>query len=213
MKCKSMLFNSEMVKAIWEGRKTQTRRIVRCKSSADNLTEYSNIAARRFISLGNAVRKCPCASGDILWVRETWRRDAGRYMYRANYAENEKFYRNGKEVQLKWSSSVCMPKEAARIFLRVKDVHVERLQEMTVLDAINEGCSGTVCDHADALPTLGCTDCCNTGWLESPKAEFVQLWDTTIKPTDLDIYGWEANPWVWVIEFELCEKPDGWAEL
>lgn len=178
MKCKSMLFNSEMVKAIWEGRKTQTRKIVRCKSSSDNLTEYSNIAARRFISIGNAVRKCPCASGDILWVRET----------------------------------VCMPKKAARIFLRVKDVHVERLQEMTVLDAINEGCSGTVCDHADALPTIGCTECCNTGWLESPKAEFAQLWDKTIKPTDLDTYGWEANPWVWVIEFERCEKPDGWAE-
>ena len=58
-----------------------------------------------------------------------------------------------------------------------------------------------------------CTDCCNTGWLESPDAEFAQLWDKTIKPTDLDNYGWEANPWVWVIEFERCEKPDGWAEL
>lgn len=190
-----ILFNGEMVKAIREGRKTQTRRV--CKGYGDCNP----------VQVGYHP---PFKPGDILWVREAWHKDAGRYMYRANYNKDEKFYRNGREVEIRWKPSIHMPKEAARLFLRVKDVRVERLQEITVLDAINEGCSGTICDHKYATHTYGCIDCHNTGWLEAPDAEFAQLWDTTIKPTDRDKYGWDANPWVWVIEFESCEKPEGW---
>ena len=75
-----------------------------------------------------------------------------------------------------------MPKEAARIFLRVTDVRVERLQDCGNMQAKDEGCS-----------------CCS---------QFARIWDSTIKPADLDRYGWAANPWVWVISFERCEKPE-----
>ena len=78
-----------------------------------------------------------------------------------------------------------MPKEAARIWLRVTDVRVERLQDMTDDDAEAEGCF----DYTSTA--LG----------------FPDVWDSTIKKSDLDRYSWQANPWVWVIEFERCEKP------
>ena len=94
-----------------------------------------------------------------------------------------------------------MPKEAARILLKVKDVRVERLKDMTDKDALNEGAQGVKCDHA-GLGAYDCTDCMNTGWLEPPILEFMGIWNSTIKKSDIDRYGWDANPWVWVIEFE-----------
>ena len=194
MAYKPIIFNTDMVKAILEGRKTQTRRL--CKGYGEcNPVQIGYLP--------------PFNPGDILWVREACHKDAGRYMYRANYSENEKFYRNGREVIIRWESPVRMPKEAARIFLLVKDVRVERLRDIGNADAIAEGFSGTPCHHECADPVLGCTDCLNTGWLEPPLAEFAQLWDSTIKPADREQYGWNANPWLWVIEFERCGKPDG----
>ncbi len=129
---------------------------------------------------------CPYQPGDILYVRETFYKDAGRYMYRANYSDNEKFYRDGKEVSIKWHPSIHMPKEAARIFLRVTDVQVERLKDMTANQAMDEG----FMDWNDA----------------------VRVWDSTIKKADLPLYGWDANPWVWVITFERDKKPEGWCK-
>lgn len=168
----------------------------------------------------------PCWRNDILWVRETWQHvftfddndqaveGTGRYIYFADNPMPFDYWVDADtgihKEQMPWKPSIHMPKEAARIFLRVKDVRVERLQDISVLDAINEGCCGTICDHPDASPTLGCTDCLNTGWLEPPDAEFAQLWDSTIKPADREWYGWDANPWVWVITFERCPKPEGW---
>lgn len=210
---KPILFNTEMVKAIQSGCKTQTRRIVKNQDGIH--PRRSNIGFFGWDDGHGYQMMPPCKEGDILWVRETWGKltecnvyplyepEEERFIYRADIGDPDHF-------QAKWHPSIHMPKEAARIFLRVKDVQVERLQEITVLDAISEGCGGTICDHADAHPTLGCTDCLNTGWLEAPDAEFAQLWDTTIKPADRDKYGWDANPWVWVIEFERIEKPEDW---
>ena len=214
-----ILFNTEMVQAILEGRKTQTRRVLKLKYKDDEAgfqilknTHDGSFAYAEYYDEDESPTRMitpPCMPGCILWVRETWcenknpnSQNFGGYEYRADY--------EGSLCQdlITWRPSIHMPKEAARIFLRVKDVRVERLQDITVLDAISEGCGGTICDHADAHPALGCTDCLNTGWLEPPDAEFAQLWDTTIKPADLNRYGWDANPWVWVIEFERCEKPE-----
>jgi hypothetical protein len=89
-----------------------------------------------------------------------------------------------------------MPKEAARIWLKVTDVRVERLQDITWQQAAKEGFYGSTSNVPDKLfnlPTL--------------RGEFSKTWDSTIKKSDLGIYGWEANPWVWVIEFERCDKP------
>jgi hypothetical protein len=107
-------------------------------------------------------------------------------MYRADYTDAEKYYKNGKEVAIRWHPSIHMPKEAARIFLRVTNVRVERLQDMTDDDAEAEGCF----DYTSTA--LG----------------FPDVWDSTIKKSNLDFYGWDANPLVWVIEFERCEKPE-----
>jgi len=94
----------------------------------------------------------------------------------------------------KWRPSIHMPKEAARIWLKVTNVRVERLQEITIDGIRNEGIS-SMAVHA--------------GDMEIALKEWKNLWNSTIKKTDLDSYGWEANPWVWVIEFERCEKPEG----
>ena len=90
----------------------------------------------------------------------------------------------------RWYPSIHMPKEAARIWLKVTDVRVERLQDITEIQAQAEGC--------------------NSGLLTGPcnaRGQFENLWNRTIKKSDIDTYGWKANPWVWVIEFERCEKP------
>ncbi len=84
-----------------------------------------------------------------------------------------------------------MPKEAARIWLKVMDVRVERLQDITEEQAQAEGCSSGML-----------TGPCSARW------KFEELWNSTLKKPDLDLYSWDANPWVWVIEFERCEKPE-----
>ena len=105
-----------------------------------------------------------------------------------------------------------MPKEAARLFLRVTSVRVERLQGITEVGAADEGAEGTPCgdcgerDYGSRYEF--CTTCANTGWVKSPKEEFKGIWDSTIRSADLPAYGWEANPWVWVIEFERISKEE-----
>lgn len=190
-----ILFNTEMVKAILDGRKTQTRRVVKeipLQAPYFEDCDGKPFACDPYGEWHPAEKFCRIQPGDFLWVRETWRRDAGRFMYRANYADGEKFYRDGREVNIRWTPSIHMPKEAARIFLRVKDVRVERLRDMDEEAAIAEG-------FAD--PPAG---------TDSPLERFSALWDKTIKRDDLREYGCHANPWVWVIEFERIEKPEGW---
>ena len=209
MAIKPILFNTEMVRAILDGRKTCTRRIVKPQPTAH---------------YGAQCIKPPYQPGDILYVRETWERfecwncegdergncpkepkksvldkTCGCYMYRAT---------DEISGDAKWHPSIHMPKEAARIWLKVTDVRIERLQSITVEGAIREGAEGEKCHHTNA-GAFGCTDCMNTGWIEPPQVEFMQIWNSTIKKSDLDRYGWDANPWVWVTEFERCEK---WAE-
>lgn len=165
----------------------------------------------------------PYQPGDILYVRETWGRfdccscegdEHGNCPKEPKKSVLDKsigcyMYRSTDEISgdAKWHPSIHMPKEAARIWLKVKDVRAERIKDMTDKDALNEGAQGVKCDHA-GLGAYGCTDCMNTGWLEPPILEFIGIWDSTIKKSDIDRYGWDANPWVWVIEFERCEKPE-----
>ena len=174
---KPILFNTEMVRAILDGRKTQTRRL--CKGQPqDGVTSPT--------ALGYEPLYKP---GDILWVRETW--NGGRlfgqkgygYVYAADY--------KGQSA-LGWRPSIHMPRAAARLFLRVTNVRCERLQDITNEDAVCEGIPK--CDGHDRD---GC-DCAI--------AKFAELWDSTIKKADLPRYSWDANPWVWVIEFERMEE-------
>ena len=120
--------------------------------------------------------------------------------------------------------SIHMPKEAARIWLKVKDVRVERLQDIAEEQALSEGVPDDLdypiskvycprCRGEGLIGTVGVSlgymevDC---PYCDTAIKRFKNLWNSTIKKSDLDRYGWDANPWVWVIEFERCEKPEGW---
>lgn len=201
-----ILFNTEMVRAILDGRKSCTRRIVKHDVKAilnsPYHKEHPEVEDKQIIS-----KLCmpPYQIGDILYVRETWYKGLERYMYRADYSDTEKFYRDGKEIEMKWHPSLHMPKDAARIFLRVTNVRVERLQEITEDEAVKEGIYQSNCKECNA--PFGCDACPDEGYNEIDG--FADLWNSTIKKSDLDRYGWNANPWVWVIEFERCEKPGG----
>ena len=189
---KPILFNTEMVQAISEGRKTVTRRLVKPQHlqvlDSPYHNEHPKVPDEVLIE---KLCEPPYHPGDILYVRETWHKDVGRYMYRADYSDTEKFCRNGKEVCIKWSPSIHMPKEAARLFLRVTDVWVERLRDIG--DCTKEG-----------VPRGGHATAHMNDYDE--RCYFRALWNSTIKPADRDRYGWDANPWVWVIEFERISR-------
>lgn len=228
MAIKPILFNTEMVRAILDGRKTCTRRVV--KPQPDEKHTYSlgfviDSTEKKAVGCfgfgideyGGSIQyaKPPYKPGDILYVRETW---CGWYLplvgmhycYRATEPDGNKRPTSPEydcDVEkISWHPSIHMPKKAARIWLKVTDVRVERLQSITEEGAIREGAEGEKCHHINA-GAFGCTDCMNTGWIEPPQVEFMQIWDSTIKKSDLDRCGWDANPYVWVIEFERCEKP------
>lgn len=198
MAIKPILFNTEMVRAILDGRKTCTRRI--CKDAnectvpdmdfynADKRTyAVHNFADKKHTEqLSIAERTCPICPGDILYVRETWKKAPNGYYY------YEDWQRNDIADVTKWKPSIHMPKEAARIWLKVTDVRVERLQDIT---SEQIGREGVEVEYPHVLNG------------EEKRYAFSTLWNNTIKKSDIDRYGWDANPWVWVIEFERCEKP------
>lgn len=132
----------------------------------------------------------PYQPGDILYVRETWKQAPNGYYYYEDWQKDD------IADVTKWKPSIHMPKEAARIWLKVTDVRVERLQEITRLSVQKEGI------EVDPKECAGKFDFITELFLL-----FQKLWDSTIKKSDLDSYGWDANPYVWVIEFERCEKP------
>lgn len=203
MAIKPILFNTEMVRAILDGRKDATRRIVKGFIPDDAVWGYTAFTPKGYISCrgtfadgyGEKFFKLPCEPGDILYVRETWKKAPNGYYY------YEDWQRNDIADVTKWKPSIHMPKEAARIWLKVTEVRVERLHEIT----------------EDGAKAEGAID--NRGFIHSPENEydrihtarehFIKIWNGTIKKSNLNCYGWDANPWVWVIEFERCEKPEG----
>lgn len=195
MSIKPILFNTDMVRAILDGRKGCTRRIVKGFIPNDAKWGYTAFTPKGCISCrgtfadgyGEKFFKLPCEPGDILYVRETWKRAPNGYYY------YEDWQRDDIADITKWKPSIHMPKEAARIWLKVTNLRVERLQEITPQGAWKEGAR---CSCLHPVP-----DCAGN------KTAFVNIWNSTIKKSDLDWYGWSANPWVWVIEFERCEKP------
>ena len=231
MAIKPILFNTEMVRANLDGRKSCIRRLVKGFVPDDAIWGYTAFTPKGYISYrgtfadgyGEKFFKLPYQPGDIIYVRETWYKGLERYMYRADYSDTEKFYQGGKEIEMKWHPSIRMPKEAARIWLKCTDVRVERLQEITESGAKAEGIRGYTKDgnlYKYAVTDDWWIDYHNkhkeivtgTWWQDMPrtaKDAFSYLWNSTIKKSDLDLYGWNANPWVWTIEYERCEKPEG----
>lgn len=220
MAIKPILFNTEMVRAILDGQKTCTRRVVKTRrkdacgfyvtkrpdGSFTGVYEYDE-DERMFEN--QLIQYKP---GDILYVRETWTKECGKYYYRADYDSD---YLDPCETlsggypascrnypgcegctatswRIRWHPSIHMPKDAARIWLKVTDVRVERLQDITSEQIYREG---TEVEEPFVLNG------------EEKRYAFSVLWNSTIKKSDRDRYGWQANPYVWKIEFERCKKP------
>ena len=205
-----MLFNTEMVRAIQSGRKTVTRRLVKYK--------YDNTVVRRKIDKyeirlieiqkdvegethgknpdGSTWRRLlpyiekepPCKKGDLLYVRETWSCEGdGCYLYRADYGEKQ-------AERITWRPSIHMPKQAARIWLKVTEVRAQRLSEMRIRDFLREGA---------VIPPEAYNDPANA--CRQARGEFSRIWDSTLKREELAGYGFATDPWVWAIEFERCD--------
>lgn len=205
-----ILFNTEMVTAILEDRKTATRRLIKPQPKEDMKYKlgYCVMGGHKkdIGKFGFGTREWggrilyarpPALIGDILYVRETWseiKNSDGshkKYVYKAT--DIFPFGEKGYICKFCWHPSIHMPKEATRIWLKVTDVKPERLQNMWASDVSKEGLLFTKPHTAEEM-----------------LKKFERLWNSTIKKSDIALYGWDANPWVWVIEFERCEKPEGW---
>lgn len=240
---KPILFNTEMVSAILDGRKTVTRRVL--KNQDENAYTYDwnymdgvkadvDLICDRNGEIYALANKPPCHTGDILYVRETWcwcpcwdcglnepesgcsdttarmtmkfdhnKGECGCIGYKASFAENEQ--PPGLET---WKPSIHMPKEAARIFLRVTDVRVERLQDIITGDYrtpgnINKEGIYEPCAHC-THPNGDCKDFIRDQTCRLVHS-FAALWNSTIRKSGIETYCWAANPWVWVIEFQRLE--------
>jgi len=203
-----------MVRAILDGRKTMTRKVVKPQPCEEALRFNKFIhssdcgwEARFSGDISDAVcdRKIKDDIGDILWVRETWDKQlitpdghmCGHdvFYYKADGDIRPAGWKGGK-----WRPSIHMPREAARIFLRVTDVRVERLQDITAEDALSEGTWTTEIATPFSLryaehPNTSC----------NAVAAFAHFWDSISAKQG---YGWDANPWTWVISFERISKEE-----
>jgi hypothetical protein len=211
---RGMIFNAEMVRALLDGRKTQTRRPIKWKE-----TRFTEIGEREDGSKWpwseDAEHACdfwhPCpfgAVGDRIWVREAFRvhsraTDVATLVYKAS--ERNSWTEQTRRVPVavcnkpatpeKWTPSLHMPRWASRILLEITDVRVERLNAISEEDARAEGIIDGGCLNCGEPEPCGCVN-------PEPDATdaFAYLWQS--------IYGqesWNANPWVWVIEFKRVE--------
>jgi len=217
---KPILFNTEMVRAILDGRKTATRRIIKPQPKF-NIGSWSVVGRNPYQILTNGCGdslKLSYQTGDILYVRETFtvgKIDCGElpdgrddpYISQCPGGNDiiPKEYAIRHDIgmdEVVWKPSIFMPKEAARIFLRVTDVRAERLQEISKDGCFSEGIDSDIWYKAFSYSAdKRISD-------KKIKSEFMRVWNGTIKKSDIDRYGWNANPFVWVYEFERTEKHD-----
>lgn len=188
---KSILFNTDMVRAILDGGKSVTRRVVKPQPEKGAYSPYEGVGGRVSFRIGErgCTGRCkpPCRFGDILYVKETWREYNGGYIYKT-HCDITKMLQKTLNVKILWRPSIHMPKEAARLFLRVTDVRVNRLKEITGEELKLEGIEFNALKAMDSF------------------LAFSSAWDRRIRKEELPIYGWEANPYVWRISFERISK-------
>ena len=206
---KGIIFSTEMVRAILEGRKTQTRRVIKPQPSASvmniTLPEHGNGYFEDTPSGRTRILcKCPFGQvGDKLWVRETWHQDTGLCKDQSIH------YKADGDNAYSWHPSIFMPRWASRITLEITGVRVERVQELTEKDCYAEGVEfvcvtdkdGHILEritspaHEDYKPTVG---------RSLIKAYFAaDLWDSLNAKRG---YSWESNPWCWCISFKMIDK-------
>lgn len=231
MQCKPILFNTEMVRAILEGRKTVTRRLIKLPTGTTGfpvgrVSDKDNPFGFQY---PGGIKRPQYMPGDILYVRETWTElfyvdpagythfDESMFYYAADgdpqivLVDGDGFELDDQRI--KWKPSIHMPKKAARLFLKVTDVRAERLHDMSVEDIRKEGIRLTTreeeCHCAWATEDCQQQPCANRdAYLPAMYvSKFAALWDSTIKDDRYLEDSYSKNPWVWVIEFERCEKP------
>lgn len=205
MKERPMLFSGPMVRAILDGRKTQTRRVIQAQPIALPPLGPVDVMDIMWSKHGGNPRVnlmipeirdavCPYGkSGDRLWVRETWRldNDQDKYIYRANVVS----------YGYKWRPSIFMRRSVSRITLEITDVRVERVQDISEEDAKAEGIApAKSCPVGDRRPWSG--DLGRTWWSD-PRIAFLTLWDSINAKRG---FGWDVNPFVWVIAFKRIEE-------
>ena len=197
---KPIIFSTPMVRAILDGRKTQTRRLRNLKDQPIYNEKHHIWRWKTCRWSGNSVPEgdsvfqyAPWKIGDILWVREPW----GHYMISGGGARPEwkKAYKADEieryPAEVEWKSAMFMPRKFARIFLFVNNVRLERLQHIDGMAIFAEGVGS-----GEFLETL------------DDRADFRDLWDSLRTPADREKYGWAANPWVWVIHFMRIKKSE-----
>lgn len=210
MKERGMIFNAEMVRAILDGRKTQTRRIVKLQPDEDGLAKVTN---GPWVDTSERNYRCPFGDvGDRIWVRETFQgplfdyeqmeaylEDSSRFekpefcQYAADGGHRPEYQDAEDNLRHGWRPSIHMPRWASRILLEITDVRIERLNSISQEDARAEGVGLTGWRPTYSDPDSG-------GEVMTPYDNFAQLWES--------IYGeesWNSNPWVWVIEFKRVE--------
>jgi len=203
VKEKQILFSTPMVRAILEGRKTQTRRLIKPQPDGEikaNIPyEFYGTKTERIFTDTKAYL-APCSVGDILWVRETFCEVPYEYNHipiKGGHITTPKYaYKadSKRDYTGIWKPSIHMPKAAARIWLEVTDVRVERLQEITEEAARAEGITRVEDGKWESEFRLG--------WFDGPIKAFRALWDSLNAKRG---YPWESNPWVWVIDFRRVQ--------
>ncbi|ELC6409450.1 hypothetical protein Q8V89_002911 [Enterobacter hormaechei] len=220
---RGMIFNSDMVRAILDGRKTQTRRIIKdCTVGRDPISKFIQIG-KKFIGcypedVPELIREC-CpygVPGDRIWVRETfqgplfdfeqmeaYQEDSSKFkkpefcVYKADGKPAPEFFDADDNLHCGWRPSIHMPRWASRITLEITGVRVEQLKSISEEEARSEGI---------ARLREGFWNHYQPGWTQhqlSARGSFATLWDS--------IYGfgdWDRNPWVWVVEFKRIEGDD-----
>lgn len=201
---KPILFNTEMIKSILEGRKTVTRRIIK-QQPKTIIPDHIKRTPLAFWIDNSKWIKPPYQVGDVLWVKETFE-EIEEQLPESYETESyilpavRDFHFTGKHIR--YIPNIHMPKSAARIFLKVTDVRVERLQNITEDEAFEEAVTKELRNAlgysaAVSEETFNITQCKDT---------FKLLWNSTVNKKDLDMYGWNANPFVWVVEFERVKR-------
>jgi hypothetical protein len=209
---KPILFSTEMVRAILEGRKTMTRRVVKPRYDKERgrfarMGLFATIGLRNGMWHGLSPEGIPFVNdeikqpryqpGDILWVRETWLEHKGTYIYKAD-GKHEALDALIGVPCFKWRPSIFMPRAAARTFLRVTAVRAERLHEITEEDAVREGFFAGW--HSTETSSRAM----------AARQAFCWVWDTLNGKRAGGAYAWARNPWVWVVSFERVEMPADW---
>jgi hypothetical protein len=210
-----IIFSAESVRAILEGRKTQTRRVVRPQPN-DQPRYVADVAAEEGWYVPHSFGdikiydplKCPHGRpGDFLWVREKFRLTDFSFIdddwnASVQYADlslgvRKHYLERGGDEKTGWRSPTHMPRWASRIALEIKDVRVERLQSMRNEDFLREGIRSEACNICVHYGGSGCEHC---GTLYRP---FLELWDKLNKKRGC---GWNMNPWVFVVSFKAIKN-------